>query len=377
MFSLSSTIMASKMTLNFDVQVIVMSFISNRRDLLSFMQSSHTLYNAGVPYLLQFPNIINQRQISSFCDFMLSGGSSQLQALRQVSFPSSWVRYRVSSRSGIILRLVQVFNHAHFIKSLEIVECEELLRTHADVALAIISMKSLERLIISNVEDLTRNMFHRLKSPITHLDMSFFSTLSPSSHLDVTRANPVPVVANLASSLKDITFHRVHLDNRTTRFPNVKTLSMRISHGINAGCMTYTFPNLERLSFDSWPGSQDISDHVAQANHRMNKRTQYGNEWSYLEYLEGNLLDLYFLALNCRIGEVVVTEVTSARLSMLRDVLDDALPRRLNITLSTNSFNPKNLPVLITRRSRVKLTHFVITIILSYSSANPREVLVR
>ena len=354
-----------------------MSFISNRHDLLSFMQSSHTLYNAGVPYLLQFPNIINQRQISSFCDFMLSGGSSQLQALRQVSFPSSWVRYRVSSRSGIILRLVQVFNHAHFIKSLEIVECEELLRTHADVALAIISMKSLERLIISNVEDLTRNMFHRLKSPITHLDMSFFSTLSPSSHLDVTRANPVPVVANLASSLKDITFHRVHLDNRTTRFPNVKTLSMRISHGINAGCMTYTFPNLERLSFDSWPGSQDISDHVAQANHRMNKRTQYGNEWSYLEYLEGNLLDLYFLALNCRIGEVVVTEVTSARLSMLRDVLDDALPRRLNITLSTNSFNPKNLPVLITRRSRVKLTHFVITIILSYSSANPREVLVR
>ncbi|KAJ3491787.1 hypothetical protein NLI96_g463 [Meripilus lineatus] len=337
------------MPLDFDTQAIVMSHLAEKRDVLAYMRTNHAHYDVGSFRLLQFRIVVNQYRVADFCDFMLSGSIPRLPGLRRITFGGHWKRLKDPTRAHIVDRLVSVLEGAYLLRELHISRFDEFLAIHPKVGSAIASLDHLDNLSICNVAQAHLN---HLPSSLVTLDLSFLPNTSRVSTAEDDGANPVIAISTLTPNLEHLTLHHASLDSMASRFPQVRSLTLVEGFSLNTAWIIDTFPRLERLSLKA---ANSTGVYEAQEHRQVNRTAGRAVETTTLKYLSAKLVDIYSLGFKCGIEELVVTKFSGDQLDMLSEVLNDALPRTLEISISAEAYPSVDFLSLIPSSTRTWL----------------------
>ncbi|KAJ3491786.1 hypothetical protein NLI96_g464 [Meripilus lineatus] len=337
------------MSLDFDTQAIVMSYLTEKRDVLALMRTNHANYDFGSFRLLQFRIVVNQSRVADFCDFMLSGSIPRLPGLRRITFAGHWKLLKEPMRAHIVDRLVSVLEGACLLRELHISRSNEFLAIHPKVGFAIASLEHLDSLSIRNI---AQAYLSHLPSSLTTLDLSFPPKTSRVVTAEDDCVNPFTTISTLVPNLENLTLHHASLDNMATRFPQVRSLTLVEGFSLNAAWIVDTFPRLERLSLKA---ANSTGVHEAQKHRQANRTADRAVQTTTLKYLSAKLVDIYSLAFNCEIEELVVTKFSGDQLDMLSEVLNDALPRTLEISVLAEAYPSVDFLSLIPSSTRTRL----------------------
>lgn len=325
------------MSLDLDTQAIMMSHLTAKKDVLAFMRTNRAHYDAGFQRLLQFRVVVHDRRLEDFCDFMLSGSIPRLPGLHQISFVYGWGLFRNPAKAHIVGRLVSVLQGARHIKKLDITHCEDFLKLDPQIGSAITSLEHLESLLLHNAtQGLSLGLLKNLTSSVTTLDLAIYLERPLTFPEDDIRAAPTSAIATLALSLENLTLHRTSLAGNTIQFPKVKSLIMNESHGPDKACLAHTFPNLQRLSFETANHNYSMDRDEAREQRQVNRSVDQGDKATTLKFLSARLIDIYSWGFSGEFEEMIITEVLQYQHGMLPVVLNDALPRKLELNLSAS-----------------------------------------
>ncbi|KAI0762210.1 hypothetical protein C8Q74DRAFT_1450508 [Fomes fomentarius] len=159
--------------------------------------------------------------------------------------------------------------------------------------------------------------------------------------------HPVQLFGRWTSTLTELAYHRRYAPlvrdaspSHSAVYPMMRTLSIRHHGRLDPTPYIRAFPNLAHLNADTrLQLNDDIHEYRTSNIHSQRERQRFGPTspshvpgWRELIQFNGSLVDLYALALDCRISHVRLDEYTDdIELSLLSAVLADARPIHLSI----------------------------------------------
>lgn len=358
--------MDAPMQLNFDVLVAVMSYLYGS-DLLSAMQTCHTLYSGGIPFLLRFPVVLRTRaKVLSFCRFVLVD-PARFQLLRALDI-SAPGRFKPGPKADLLLAM---FMHAKYLEHLKISDCE-ILVSDQRIASAIAALASIKSLTLHTLNEAAYLVLALSQSDLVAIEIGFWrdDVMGPE--------DPVPLLKGFSHCLRELRVTYAEFLQHDILYPCVEILVIDDCRFALAQPLIGCFPNVNDLSL--WTGQEDeaLEDEEIEEHRQMNMHSQQEvGQWDSLNHLRGDIRSLYLLGLTCSVKHLDVqsTFLTSTRVRQLSTLLLQGRPYALSIRIKASGFDMGLLTQLLIP-VRGSLARIIVYLDLSEFSQYPGDVLV-
>lgn len=306
--------------LNYDVLLNVLEVADDRKTQASLMRTCQVLRRAGGRLLL-----VNGVQLyfaghfESFCHFMLAD-ATRFCYLRDLYLDLDFFP-ETSDRSGALLATVLL--QAQQLENLTM-DHSAVLEHFPEVVGAIAELTKLKSLSMSDADyldqDKLHNMLFLLKSELRILFCIFHDCDEINGPY-----SPVDALEGVAPHLEELyVTYAYFLSSRGPVYPRLKKLSAgEGSEMVDCSVLVRAFPNLVYLSMAEYMTSTFMTEEEQRLE---NIEAQETLRWQHLSYVEGTLISLYVLALQC--------PITTLKLCWIED--GDFLPAVLNETTPTN-----------------------------------------
>ncbi|KAI0080475.1 hypothetical protein K474DRAFT_260112 [Panus rudis PR-1116 ss-1] len=311
------------MALNYDILLVLMDHLE-RKTLLSLMQTSRMLYDAGIHQILSKPVTLGRRfKLRSFCSFMLVDYPSRLRHLRNVSIEKGF-----RPECGCLDTLCTLLSDAPHLETLEIARCDQFLQCNPELADAIASNPNIKSLRLDMAGDEGLAFLRRARCSLTSAAVLLTPpclTGFPDMALEMSKFN---------STLKDLSIqHSGILATKISsyRYPLVTSLTVEESD-VRLPALAHMFPALRELTVYSFAYNIAQSDEEVEAIRKESKAWQVeaGMGWHHLDKLEGDVTSLYGLAPICKV-DLVSGMLTSRNITRFAEVCRDTRPSTLKL----------------------------------------------
>ncbi|THG95027.1 hypothetical protein EW026_g6553 [Hermanssonia centrifuga] len=223
------------------------------------------------------------------------------------------------------LMLVDVLRHARRLEKLKIQE-PFLLASDSRVSDAIARLRNLKAFSscsysFEGADFNPSKMLTSMKSKLVKASIDFGNG-----------EDPIDVLENFASSLEELEVIGVVFKRKNIQYPKMKTLSVESWRVSEIGPLIHAYPNLRTLDIQGYLRAEHHNNHAA-ACREMNKTFQLiENSWKTLSYVHTTAIELYALAINCKIHCLHVENICDHKdIVMLAAVLPDCRPSVLRI----------------------------------------------
>lgn len=329
------------MLLNYDILILVMSFLEHPRYIRSMMNTCRTLHRAGIPYVLRppFRALLPQRFLSR-CTFLHRDPVHRFRYVNHVVLPL-WNDDRFLGGGS---HLTKFFQHAQHLETLELVRSEHSLSFSDErVNSAISALTSLRNLSLIQLCEESVPIIRDLQSPLRKLDIGLGY---PYGWLDDYSS----ILARFKDTLEDLNLDRLYFPTSDTQYLRLTTLRVVTFTPITIalGRIHLLFPNLRNLVFSDLYNKESLPlQEVREENIKVQRRK---GGWKSLQYLRGPIQGLYALAAQIRVehldlgSERLVTEDCD----MLSAILSGCRPSHLSLRLEVPRFDLSRLRGVLT-----------------------------
>ncbi|TBU64890.1 hypothetical protein BD310DRAFT_972399 [Dichomitus squalens] len=338
----------------------------DRRHISRMMRTSSTLYRAGSKHLLKDGVLLSEeRQLRSFCRFMLAEKQTRFRYLRQLTL----IMDRPSQ--AVAKKFVYVLKRMAHLESLHLSADDEFLNGHPDLCDAISGLASLRRLHADDAGKLACDMLKRSCSKLVSLYLNFgmvpsfpgdrygeffYNTLDPE---DLPDYHPVSVLAAFAPTLEELIVEyegNVRLPHQPHAvYPRLRKLHLKDDYPFLRPYID-AFPNLTHITLHTSHCELSVpyEDHeeVFWEIRSRNEGDQLVNgSWQHLEEYRGPVLELYLLGLTCPVPHLYFPRIADQDLEFLPDVVDSARPVELRMNIRGDPFGDTEdeLPAVLRR----------------------------
>ena len=328
------------MRLNWDILVLLPFYTEHSSDILPIMLTCKTLYGAGTKAVLGRTIYLRSRkELSLFCGLVHEDTVARARYLKEIELDwnsSSWALENVELAYGFASAL----KHAQCLRRLSVKSAEGLLSNEATFE-ALVSMTSVKELYIHRANEPTQAQFlQRICSAIEVAHVSCDN--GAASQFEQAARHILASLARFRQSL-----HTLHLWGPTpttlsdTVFPAVRFLDFTCWDAIQTHSIAHAFPNarditfslrrpLDRLWRAAGSGTEMNGDHVRAMN--------LGGPlcWVELDHLAGPVTVLYSAGVRSKVHTLDLNIDPGTDVSLIRTVLDDTQPARLNVCWFTH-----------------------------------------
>lgn len=320
--------------LPYDIVVLITAYL-DKAEVLALMRVCRALNSSLDSTLLRLPITIRvTSRLISFCTYMLANSPTRCECLLSLTLDISFIW--TSKISGT---LVQIMQQAIHLQELGILDCS-LLEEEASLLAAIEALPALKKLKLSSPTSAVRGMLRRMRSCLLHVDIVF-----PENR---RRLEPKDLLGKHGPSLLSMTMAVFNVPDLGGQCPLLTRLILSSHRCILASRIAYSFPNLRRLMISTCPdhcshrtsAATDLEFESTRAKNLAARDTYVRPP---LEYLGGDVLSLYHLAIAGHVRQATVTFFPLARMGWLRSVLRDLRPHSLEIMLNAGASHPDDL----------------------------------
>jgi hypothetical protein len=340
------------MYLNFDVLFQIMDNLQCG-DVLNMMQTCNTLYIKGIPRLFVGDMVISNKNIASFCAFMIRD-LSRCRHLSELVIDFTSLSPQLAQGFRSILQNSSMLT--------QLTLNGKVLDDHPAVHEGVNSLRSLTDVTIHPPCADVRKIFQNMRSPVELVDMRV-AVLEGDNMVDFPNA-----FAGVAASLQTLFLQEARWDNDIGNvvYPNLRDLHISYAHASSVIRLTKAFPKLRSLSIrnsrgldgeDLLPWIENLDDE-REANVQAQMR---GGTWSTIETVRGDGEILYALGIISHIQNLHLTlegpHLSLEEFERFRVVVQTARPTCVYLTLqSLGSEAFMNLlPLLLNGVPKVRL----------------------
>ncbi|KAJ3552458.1 hypothetical protein NM688_g4140 [Phlebia brevispora] len=283
-------------TLNLDVFTVLMTFIRERKDLLSLMSTCHALYVAGVQHLIRLStDCIPGLKLRSFHTFMLSHSPASFAALRRFSLKDD-----LEPAPEDVGYLTSLLKRSVRLEDLRLPS--SVLNADSNLPLVVASLKSLVSLHFVSTSPAVESTLLLLHSPLKALNVSF------SDH----EQDPIPFLAEFQHTLEKASLTHVNIMHPDFGF--TKLTELELIHCIlpRLSVLMVAFPNLTALTLlDQGDGTVVVLAHAIRQQVVRPQNIAFqanGHHWKSLRSLTTNTFYLYTLGLQRKLDVLKITD---------------------------------------------------------------------
>jgi len=334
----------SGMALDYDTFYLIMVILRRwtRGNMLSLMQTCSTLYQLGIPLLIDGPVRIGDSCPDPVMHFLLRE-PDRLRYLRDIHI----VPFRPAFFNPLAvdmwrMQFTEVLSGArHSLKRLHIeslhVDYHRALLTTAGMLTAVVE------LVVDGVDTRIETVLMKMSAPVGSVSLSHHAGSS----------SPIPILQRFSDTLTTVTLNCPVFPHRDAQFPKVHTLHLRTSCYFenDAESLFICFPNVANLSMHAVAAPSISSVYEV---HRQN--TESGHRgWANLDTLSCSTQYYYAAGLNCRASKWVDANLDSRTITYFHDVLRrvqpsflrlNFIPRRSTSELLAESYRIERLTTL-------------------------------
>lgn len=332
------------MCLDFDILLEVMRYVEKQREISRFMRTCRTLYEHGVPILLQYGVTLGVGEVWAFERF-LRVDPSRNNHLRSLS-----LSFRFINIGNFRSTLLRIIKNAKNVTTLTITETGmaldyELMRTCA-------TMSTIDTLSITAYPPEVRQRFLSLVvSPVRKLHV----VNPPTRHYTLTPSHLITVLQPFNESLEEVSVSGVCWPQSNPisqlSFPKVTKMRLRDFIFTKMAGLDQSFPNLRELFVDNSDSRIRTADPQQVRDENITRQAISGS-WPLLDKVSFDLDWLYVFAPTCHIQDLRIVFACSRGVKLdprrlldrYRAVVSAARPLRLSIL----KFQPENREALAT-----------------------------
>lgn len=317
--------------INYDTLLEVM-WMCPRDDCARFMQTCRFLRNSGYCVLLSHPlHFHEEKEVLRLLEYLQLQNDWRSRHVRSMHFDMGAVELSESTA----LALAAALPRMHGLQELSISDSEYFLSSNQDLFHATGALTSLRSLHLTDMGEFAVEMLRSLQSELVNILLDFDVDTSFEDSEEELVCLP-DLLAHSQATLQEVAIHRwYHLpDTRasdeptTVKFPATRRLLLgQPLHPPLAVSYMRSFPTLSRLTLGT--GESEMPDVEGVRKLNITDQGEPSCTWKALDELDGNLIDIYALALPCTVEQVHLGEVTLDTLHMVGPVLSNARPRRL------------------------------------------------
>ena len=331
--------------LPFDVLAHIMAH-SDDQTISMLMKSTRELYYAGAKYILDYDYIVlaDLRDVVSWMKFMSAEGGSRFKYLdglefRMKALPPRFARW--------LRRFITENRSLWRINSLRLPHAESFLMAYINLADAFALISTIETLILGEMGVISARMISSLRSQVKHAELDMLPMEDEGSDISDSELdeeedarNPILLLHNSAYTLETLTAYGSIALPRGLRslydevYPHVHNLELMEASDMQLTALfAHAYPNLRRLrlemSNNSFKAIELGKTPSLDEQRLLNLREQIIHAgWKGLETVHGSIADLYILALQCPVKNVILSGPIMHQLTF-RSVVDDTTPRFL------------------------------------------------
>ncbi|CAL1713492.1 unnamed protein product [Somion occarium] len=310
-----------KCVLNFDVLLVVMSFLWGP-NLLSMMRTCKFLYRTGIPMLLEHGVYIwPEKHAVSFCRFLSTDTSYRFRFLRKLTI---W--HFPYDNPHLFRAILKTLQYATRLQELELNDAEEFLVYDEHFARVVSSLLDLRCLVLSGIEEQGLESLRTLRAPLTHLTVRFGAMNSNEDPPE-----PTPFLASVSNTLEMIDFDNPNMEGISgiVVCPKVHTFKIQQYWTLPTRHLVLCFPNLKRLNVLT----EERLNRAETDAFRVQNKTELAStqSWTSLDRLDADVNTAFLLALNCRVSLWNAEHICHWDWRKLPIVLGDIHPTRLTL----------------------------------------------
>ncbi len=309
------------MFLNFDVLERVFEYLYVNHHIISFMMTCRTLYDVGVPHVLDIVNLRNAESVHSFSRFMLADPSRRCRHLKHLILDGTsdpWLPH-------VKEIFVQFLRHAQPLAHLDIVCCQALFSQDPRTAPLVSSLRHLRILGLKVMDPEHLWVVQALEAGLTDLTL----TLTPRS-LTQDPTDPAHYLSNLGPSLQKLRVGNCwfNASSGELRFPRVRTLEFEpvLTRTTDITPMVLSYPNLRCLHIQRPFGQTPDLDWDA-----SRARNLAAPSWRSLDEVFSDVLTLFILGLHCPITRLTLLPFGRYQMEQFSAIMDVTQPIEFNL----------------------------------------------
>ncbi|THG94056.1 hypothetical protein EW026_g7333 [Hermanssonia centrifuga] len=307
------------MILNFDILLVIMSHLPFTGDIFLLMRTCHTLYSPGVPILLSRGVKLNTpRKLAHFYKFMSADAGNRYNHLRVLAIDIAFFQHERYKRM-----FLNVLRRAHKLEDLSVLD-SDLLTTDTRFPTIIAKLTSLKVFTLAhygseNFEP--ANMLSLMLSKLVKATIDFCEF-----------EDPIDRLANSASSLEELDAVHVYFEREDVQYTKMKTLCLEFWRVAEIGPLIHSYPNLCTLEIQGYSANESYLVNAV-VDRATNQAFQLQKSWKMLDSVHANIVELYALAINCKIHSLNVADglYNIQHIEMLCAILADCRPSILHI----------------------------------------------
>ena len=328
-----------QMDLNYDILYLVMS-VSKKKEISAMMKTCKLLNIEGAKVLLsRMITLSSEKALLSFMAFMLGGSEEEFDRFGH----PLWVLISadsLSAQAAVLLRdFLYDYGHLLWFRGLTLTHAEHLLAADPHLPEAFTYIGFIHYISLSHAGSQVRAMFQEMRTEIYDVKVSFNLRDDNYRFLpDDYQNNPILVLAPLRDTLDSVSgtwgaTDTVHGVYEGIVYPNVDKLSLHTKDPIHVPHYVHAFPNVVDLSVSTTCEYMFTDEHILAVHGQwrdINKAAQQANgSWSRLERFEGNVLEWWALALDCKVERIEVSDLRHWHFPIFGELLRIARPKYL------------------------------------------------
>lgn len=311
--------------LNYDVLLLISSFISGWKDLWALMNTCKVLRNGAMPLLLSRPielrtrhitgytsppaissllvdapvydtlHIIGAKNIDAFCRFLLADPDRRPGLLKELC-----MKFVISQPSPSAPLLYQILRRCSRLRRVHLPSCEKTLNLIPKIMAALMDLTELREVEVRKTGPLTEALIKSMDAPITtfHFNCCF-------DFRSIANQNPTQFLSNFTRSLTTLVANTANWNsailNRNIQFPLVTDLRIYRSHIPQLGVLMQVFPNLKSLIFEESLLNTELAEDLELIRATSRESIRVGcPRWTQLNNISGEVDELYVLAGWCK-----------------------------------------------------------------------------
>lgn len=344
--------------------------------MLACMLTCRTLYEVGVQRLLSLPlHIPINNTIIPLCEYILTQFPHRSRHLRELKLGHPGNEQLSSITSSTVDLLARVLSGAQDLRTVTIYNINQAFISDSTLSDALSHLKGINELNVMSPSYPLFKALEKMDASLKKLRVDFYS-------YNRQPIDPLPKIAPFNITLENLSisfvkFSRTPKLEETVVFPRVHVLSIKQSPLTPLETLIHSFPDVRRLTLFMSHHSNVLLEIPAQACRESNQAAQHRKPWSSLNYVQADALSLYLLGLDSMVHHVDIRDITTPVMHLVPMVLLDIRPTRLALSIPTRNCDIEALPVLLGQALRhLQLTHFFVTLDLSYSYPCLEEVYV-
>ncbi|KAH8100159.1 hypothetical protein BXZ70DRAFT_210214 [Cristinia sonorae] len=316
-----------------------------RRDLLNLMKTCHTLYRAGIPYLVKQISFKGDFTLAtSLCDFILQDPhrADYVELLHLASFNQE-ARFEDDQDNAIQMdKLITVLRLLRNVKTLQIngPNALESRSRKQELFDALAALPAVREIDFRRMHEADEKLVRSLQAPIVSASLHWYE-----SWLDSDVPGTGTILAPHCAHLTTIELTHVPAFEPAVTFPLVRTFIYDNTYYPfeRAGELVDMFPNIERLlllasdTYSSWEDEEEREE-LREENQRLLEESQH--RWTNLDYFETTAWNAYVLGFSCTVTSFKLYQwlKTDEEIMPFQTVLEDLRPSYFNFTCDLDHF---------------------------------------